>query len=831
MTAGVQFSSDLAPLVWSDAVAQKTIYGPKGALLLTVPRAWTPSFAVVPAAFLFRSGMRAKPRSVLSKSLLSRIRSLVGPDGLIVRSSVIGETIWDRGSYKSPIITDASRDFEFKLQNAIDQALKSARGKQTGLVLQRYVKSRSRGEFGNLLRVSKTRDHWELSTVESDGPTSRKRFNTQRDEAAPTETALEITSGVAQERLFGSIAAWLNSYLLRGRSQRLNCEWITDNKQVYLVQIDEEDEDLGGVNPYQLSIYAAHQPAAAGGEYLRHAAGKALRTWDKLKVLDELWEPDAKHRPMLFFVPMDRLAVQATSRARKGLVADFRSLIGPNNIVVRTSVRSGRKPPNLPRTECVNPEEAAAWCISQMKTFKKSKQPLDDLAFIAHRFIAARASAWARAEPDSAIVEIHSLWGLPDALQYCPYDIWEVHVGAEVATDYPEFKSNMLIAKDDGGWEYVRIKNDLGRNLSIGRRDAIDIAKRTAAIARRIGRACHVMWFVGCVDQQGIHFNMPWYWNDAHDAMKNVDRTNYRVTTISNPKELESFVQRSGSRWRQAIELKPTDRNLMRNEAFIDSVGAAAHMAGVPVILAGSTLAHAYYQLRRQGCTVVTPGEKDHSRVRQNTTFGKLVRDKVPARIAERRETGVTRTIPNELLRGFLIGKLLEEALEVRSAKSTGEKTIELADIFEVVRALARVEGISFDDVRAKADEKKEAAGGFEKGLVLLQTGILGRGRRTMHDAERPYAQVLARKTSSQSYEIPFSFFGFMELDQPRSLAFDGAGVRVVVELKGDRIEMRVFREAEQLEFPLDLAVGSDDAEDAESIGSGGTPKIPRVRR
>jgi hypothetical protein len=45
------------------------------------------------------------------------------------------------------------------------------------------------------------------------------------------------------------------------------------------------------------------------------------------------------------------------------LEADFRQLIGPNNIVVRTSVRAGaEKLPNLRRTEGLSPCEAAKWC-------------------------------------------------------------------------------------------------------------------------------------------------------------------------------------------------------------------------------------------------------------------------------------------------------------------------------------------------------------------------------------------------------------------------------------------------------------------------------------
>ena len=62
---------------------------------------------------------------------------------------------------------------------------------------------------------------------------------------------------------------------------------------------------------------------------------------------------------------------------------------------------------------------------------------------------------------------------------------------------------------------------------------------RTAAIADRLGKPCHVMWFIGCVEKEGPLFNIPWYWTEAHDAEKNVDRSNYNVFTISNWTQLE----------------------------------------------------------------------------------------------------------------------------------------------------------------------------------------------------------------------------------------------------------------------------------------------------
>ncbi len=141
--------------------------------------------------------------------------------------------------------------------------------------------------------------------------------------------------------------------------------------------------------------------------------------------------------------------------------------------------------------------------------------------------------------------------------------------------------------------------------------------------------------------------------------------------------------------------------------------------------------------------------------------------------------------------------------MEVRSAEPS-QKTVELADLYEVLRALANAEGVPLDKVIATAEDKKRQAGGFDDGLVLLQTGILGRDRSSMQEADHPLTQVLARKISEDTYEIPFSFFGFMEFDQARSLIFEDLGVRLQVCLKTDRLEVRLSRETEQFELPLD---------------------------
>jgi predicted house-cleaning noncanonical NTP pyrophosphatase (MazG superfamily) len=793
MTEEVLLSSSSRVIDWSESQSFGEKYGRKAAGLLTLPRLWTPPFALIPAELSADFQTSENVEKLLGKKNLLAIQNIGKATGnLIVRSSIVGESIWDRGKYQSVTIEANKAGFAGRLRDASRAVLNSAPGKRVGLIVQSHISPIARGEFGNLLRISKTRDHWELSN-ERDGTVSRVRINSQRDTAASVLSSLLHKRGLSQERLFGSVAAWTNNVLLRGQSVRVTGEWIADNKSTYLVQIDEEDEDFLGVNPFQLRIDQAHQAKAEAGTFLRLAQGDALKEWDKLVVIDELAEPQQTNRPKLFYLPLVDLKDEKKRPSLAQLTNDFQNQIGPDGIVVRTSIKAGKpKITNLRRSEGMSPGQAAKWILATYRELTAAGNSAEELAFVAHRFVAARASAWVRADPASPNVEIHCLWGLPDALQYCPYDIWEVHVPTGTATDYLEYKSNMLIAREDGSWEYVRVKNELGRSTSVTRSEANDIAVRTFSIAKKLGKPIHVMWFVGCIDANGSQFCIPWYWVEAHDAEKNIDRSSYAIFEVKTESDLAALKAFSGSKQRLAVELMPTEQKLMRDERFIAEVGKCANAMGVPVILSGSTLAHAYYVLRRAGCTVVTKGEKEHSRVRKSAVFGKLVRDKIPQKIAVRGESEITQMVPESLKRGFLFAKLIEEALEVRNASGEEKKT-ELADLFEVVRTLAKSEGFTLDEIGAAANTKREKSGGFDDGLVLLQTGILGRDRLSLQQSDKQPTQVLSRRISGGAFELPFT-------------VFDDLNVYLTVTLKSDRIVLELSSEAQQLELELNVA-------------------------
>jgi predicted house-cleaning noncanonical NTP pyrophosphatase (MazG superfamily) len=98
--------------------------------------------------------------------------------------------------------------------------------------------------------------------------------------------------------------------------------------------------------------------------------------------------------------------------------------------------------------------------------------------------------------------------------------------------------------------------------------------------------------------------------------------------------------------------------------------------------------------------------------------MGKLVRDKIPDIIrADGREPDLRRLDQHEYVRE-LHTKLLEEAAELASA-SSGQVAEELADVLEVLYAIARIYGISMSEVRDLADQKRADRGAFDERWYL----------------------------------------------------------------------------------------------------------------
>lgn len=102
--------------------------------------------------------------------------------------------------------------------------------------------------------------------------------------------------------------------------------------------------------------------------------------------------------------------------------------------------------------------------------------------------------------------------------------------------------------------------------------------------------------------------------------------------------------------------------------------------------------------------------------------YNKLVRDKIPEIIENDGETPVVRVLNDDEYRIELEKKLKEEYEEVLSASGKEERLEELADMLEIIRALAILEDEDIQSVINIMDKKREKRGGFTKKIFLEKT-------------------------------------------------------------------------------------------------------------
>ncbi|MEV4583323.1 nucleoside triphosphate pyrophosphohydrolase [Nonomuraea jabiensis] len=98
--------------------------------------------------------------------------------------------------------------------------------------------------------------------------------------------------------------------------------------------------------------------------------------------------------------------------------------------------------------------------------------------------------------------------------------------------------------------------------------------------------------------------------------------------------------------------------------------------------------------------------------------MGKLVRDKIPDIIRQGGEQPVITVLDDVDYRNALLTKLFEEATELGEA-SPSEVAEEIADAYEVLRALATVHGHDWSAIEKVAASKREERGGFRHRLYL----------------------------------------------------------------------------------------------------------------
>lgn len=101
--------------------------------------------------------------------------------------------------------------------------------------------------------------------------------------------------------------------------------------------------------------------------------------------------------------------------------------------------------------------------------------------------------------------------------------------------------------------------------------------------------------------------------------------------------------------------------------------------------------------------------------------YNKLVRDRIPEIIENDGKQCTTKILDEETYIVELKKKVHEELQEYEEATSDEEAIEELADILELMHALAKTHGSTIEEIEKVRAEKAEKRGGFNDKVFLIE--------------------------------------------------------------------------------------------------------------
>jgi predicted house-cleaning noncanonical NTP pyrophosphatase (MazG superfamily) len=411
----------------------------------------------------------------------------------------------------------------------------------------------------------------------------------------------------------------------------------------------------------------------------------------------------------------------AESGSLPGLTPDLK-LLTEVPLVIRTDI-AGETTFFAKRTDGISKAEAAIEFLrSTASELLNAGVAPKEVCFIAHRFIPAHASAFSMATANGNRVTIDSLWGLPDGLEFCSHDSFDVDVrNRSIVAKKIRYKPTFLAATPDGSWKATSLGPPWDWRPSLDDSIVREIATLSKRLAAGLKETIVIMWFAGIPAGAGHPNLIPW-----------------RFTTEGEPRQVEStigeyftskpyYVRNSEDLDRLKEQLEPISSVVikpegphLRDKSFLERLGTTVRSKELRIDLEGSPLSHTYYVLKRTGANVACVDPIKSRNVRSR--FAKLVRDKIPVRIQTQGEKVVAISLPEGELLDVLKAKVVEEAMEVLSASSVESLQEEMADVLEVLIALCRMGGSSLKKLERLAAKKRRKVGGFGKGLMLVQT-------------------------------------------------------------------------------------------------------------
>lgn len=698
----IAYSPHLAGRTHGFPLANESSTSPKGAGLLRLPAEWYP-----PSVFL--EGI-ASPAGFSDEELGISVGALMqGHQGeIIVRSNMPDESIRDRGRYSSMKAASTSTQVGEAVGVVVEQALEE--GLQTaGVILQPLLPVELHGFAANAHRTSREATSWAVEVWRGG---SERGYSWQVGQL-PFEEDIEFDARTPEEAL--SVLRRACRTLSR-RPHRLNLEWIWDGSRVWIVQADVVPPTFGPAPGDQFhptmggrvneSSLRAWTPATRADDSQR-------ARWGKLRAINQFASIGAPTARLWFTT--GKLLLESAEAVKSDL-----EKIASGHVVVRVDVAADQQVTMLDRSGALTTaDDVQEWCESQLNGLAEQGVEPSDVAFFAHRYVRARAAAWARARPNGASVRIDALWGTPGGLDWLPHDSATVSALDGRIRRSTRGKTHCEDLDETGGWCYRELPSEW-----IWRGAATDdqlrtIATFTQGLANNTDEPVVAMWFVGLLDESS-HDCLPWMY--LPEAPFVSDGIGTSVTPRARSRlaiESDDDLRRESWPRESVLHVSPKPE-VFRSKSFVERLAEISKSHEIPVEIQGSALGHVYYELRRLGAIVVGAG--DGGGRPQVTAHGKLVRDEIPTRIASRGEYAARVTAGPRELEGLLRQKLVEEALEVNDARTEDALLEEIADAWEVLESLRRVVGISRNQVRSRVNEKRARAGGFNEGVFLVSS-------------------------------------------------------------------------------------------------------------
>lgn len=773
--------------------------GGKGRGLLRLPVAWVPATLFLEghtSATDLCTSARAAARS-LPPEALSRVVSESAERVLLVRSSAVNESMRERGTFSSLEAPASVDGLAVILEEVWERAIRDGgllTSERIGVIVQPKLVCALSGHLSNEYRVSRESRQW-TSTIETPH-FSQAQWRVQR--------ALRVSESPLLCGLDHIDTALRTLATFHTQTDaRFHLEWVWDGERVWAVQSDLVEETFG---PPPGDAWAPTRGVgleAASLKEFSYILPKKLgdfSSWPKVEAISRFGEAGLAVPKVCVLTGPAILEELASGHIRKELQGDIR-LLASGHVVLRTDVRGQNPQFFLPKTGATcDAEEIGRFLTESAASLVQMTAP-ENVAFIAHRFLRARGSALSSARPDGALVNIDAGWGLPDGLNWLPHDSFIVDTQTGRINRSVLGKTNLFDVAPDESWTYRETPSRWIWKASLGDKQARMIAQGTARLAKMTGSPVLVMWFTDLLDGHTSPV-LPWFMTNEEPFVPHVAKpqrgtASLHVRKRSDLAEAGAFVDGE----LKSLVLNPS-ASLIRDKRFIDEVADVALRLNLTVEIAGSPLAHVYYLLRKRGVAVITRTPEMGRR-----KFGKLVRDLIPEHVSSRGERATTYVAGRGERLVLLRQKLIEEAFEVHDAVPKDLMLEELADVEEVVDSILRELSLTRHELTTSKSAKREKRGGFEQGVVLIETSLSARSESDQAplpglESLPPVRSRRRVEREGSTFRVPVTPPGPMDLTE-EAVDLDALGLVAHVRHTGRSIEIELTQAPREQAWPL----------------------------